>query len=145
MRPRGARRARKPIDVALVDTNIISELLRREPHVHVMRWFEQTRDVAISVVSVDEVVFGLTRRALPGVLQRFDEFLAGTRVLDIDLRVARRAAELRGSLAARGHVRSQYDMLIAATAQIHAQTLATRNVRDFDQCGIAVLNPFDPR
>ena len=35
------------------------------------------------------------------------------------------------------------DMLIAATAQIHALTLVTRNVRDFDGCGIAVLNPFD--
>ena len=50
---------------------------------------------------------------------------------------------MRGVLAARGQVRHMADMLIAATAQIHALTLVTRNVRDFDGCGIAVLNPFD--
>ena len=49
---------------------------------------------------------------------------------------------MRAQLATRGHVRSQADMLIAATAQVHALTLVTRNVRDFDGCGIAVLNPF---
>ena len=47
-------------------------------------------------------------------------------------------------LALAGQVREQADMLIAATAQIHALTLVTRNVRDFDGCGIAVLNPFTP-
>ena len=39
-------------------------------------------------------------------------------------------------------MRAQPDMLIAATAQIHGLTVVTRNVRDFDGCGIAVLNPF---
>lgn len=129
--------------MVLVDTNVISELLRRTPDVHVIRWFEKTRKIALSVISIDEVVFGLTRRSLPGLLQRFDDLVAGTAVLGVDVRVARRAAELRGSLAARGHVRTQADMLIAATAQVHAMTLVTRNVRDFDHCGIAVLNPFD--
>jgi toxin FitB len=39
-------------------------------------------------------------------------------------------------------VRTQPDMFIAATAQVHALTLVTRNVRDFEHCGIAVLDPF---
>ena len=128
--------------MALVDTNVISELLRRAPNAQVLQWFDQARHVAISVISVDEIVFGLTRRSLPVLLQRFDEFLAEATVLDVDLRVARRAAELRGSLAAKGHVRTQSDMLIAATAQVHALTLVTRNVRDFEHCGIPVLDPF---
>lgn len=130
--------------MALVDTNVISELLRRAPDPQVLQWFDRSRQVAVSVITVDEVVFGLTRRGLNTLLQRFDEFLSEATVLDIDLRVARRAAEMRGALAARGMVRTQPDMLIAATAQVHALTLVTRNVRDFEHCGIAVLNPFTP-
>lgn len=130
--------------MALVDTNVISELLRRTPDAQVAGWFGQARDIAVSVITVDEIVLGLTRRAMHPLRERFDAFLAGTRVLDIDGRVARRAGELRGSLAARGIVRAQPDMLIAATAQVHALTLVTRNVRDFEHCGIAVMNPFSP-
>jgi predicted nucleic acid-binding protein len=129
--------------VALVDTNVISELMRRAPDAQVLRWLERTPQIAVSVITVDEIVFGLTRRALQPLSQRFDEFLANLQVLDIDHRIARRAGELRGALAARGIARSQPDMLIAATAQVHALTLVTRNVRDFEGCGIAVLNPFD--
>ena len=129
--------------MALVDTNVISELMRRAPDAHVLRWLERTPQIAVSVITVDEIVFGLTRRALQPLRQRFDEFLANLQVLDIDHRIARRAGELRGALAARGIARSQSDMLIAATAQVHALTLVTRNTRDFEGCGIAVLNPFD--
>jgi len=63
-------------------------------------------------------------------------------VLDITPAVARRAGELRAFLQASGQVRTQADMLIAASAQVHGLTLVTRNTRDFDGCGIAVLNPF---
>ena len=49
---------------------------------------------------------------------------------------------MRGRLAARGVVREQADMLIAAIAQVHQLTLVTRNTRDFEFCGIALLNPF---
>jgi len=56
--------------------------------------------------------------------------------------VAKLAGRLRGELAARGETRAQADMIIAATAQRNQQTLVTRNVRDFTDCGISVLNPF---
>ena len=49
---------------------------------------------------------------------------------------------MRGLLPAHGQACHMADMRIAATAQFHALTLVTRNVRDFDGCGIAVFNPF---
>ena len=52
------------------------------------------------------------------------------------------AGVLRGQLGRRGRPRAQADMLIAATAALHGLTLATRNVRDFEDCGVAVVNPF---
>lgn len=73
----------------------------------------------------------------------FDDFVANNVVLEVTETIGRRAGEMRAVFSQRGQVRSQADMLIAATAQVHALTLVTRNVRDFDGCGIAVLNPFD--
>lgn len=63
-------------------------------------------------------------------------------VLSISQGIARRGGELRRQLAARGVVRKQADMLIAATAQTHPLTLVTRNTRNFENCGISLLNPL---
>lgn len=65
------------------------------------------------------------------------------RVFPITEAVARCAGTLRGQLRAAGETRTQADMLIAATAQVHQLELATRNVRDFRGCGLALLDPFD--
>lgn len=131
----------------LMDTNIVSELMRPVPNATVLRWFgsiaQFTQPLALSVVTVDEIVFGLARKPRKAGSAFFDEFVASSRVLEVTETVARRGGEMRGLLATRGQVRSQPDMLIAATAQVHALTLVTRNVSDFDGCGIAVLNPFD--
>ena len=86
----------------------------------------------------------MLRKPNAALLAWFDGFIGRNQVLDATAAIARRAGEMRGMLAVRGQVRSQADMLIAATAQVHALTLVTRNVRDFDGCGIAVLNPFTP-
>ena len=72
----------------------------------------------------------------------FDAFVQRHDILPMTFDIARRAGDLRGQFQARGQTRTQADMLIAATAQIHALTVVTRNVRDFDGCGIGVLNPF---
>ena len=132
----------------LADTNVISELMRRQPHAGVLAWRDMTEathgQVTISVITVDEIFYGLLRKPNAGLLAWFDGFISCNQVLDTTEAIARRAGEMRGLFSTRGQVRSQADMLIAATAQVHALTLVTRNVRDFDGCGIAVLNPFTP-
>lgn len=99
---------------------------------------------AVSAITVDEIVFGLQWRPHAAKTDWFGRFLLRATVLPVTEAIARRAGELRAQLALVGQVREQPDMLIAATAQVHALTLVTRNVRDFDGCGIAVLNPFTP-
>ncbi|MDF5734876.1 type II toxin-antitoxin system VapC family toxin [Nostoc sp. S13] len=65
-----------------------------------------------------------------------------SQVLPITIEIAKRSGELRGQLRLSGKTHSQADMMIAATGQIHQLTLVRRNIRDFDGCGIPLLNPF---
>jgi len=130
----------------LVDTNIISELMFKAPDEGVRAWMATIEashaQLWLSVITVHEIIYGLSRKPKPGKLEWFERFVTRYHVLEVNETVARRAGEMRGQFAARGQVRHPSDMLIAATAQVHALTLVTRNVRDFDGCGIAVLNPF---
>jgi predicted nucleic acid-binding protein len=129
----------------LVDTNVLSELSRRAPHPAVATWAATVQlPVSVSVVTLEEIHFGLAWKPNAEVRSWFDEFLAKScTVLPVTDAIAKRAGDLRGQLRAAGRQRTQADMLVAATAQAHLLTLATRNVRDFEGCGIAVVNPFE--
>lgn len=111
-----------------------------------MAWAQTVSVISLSVVSVEEIFFGLTWKPNRRVETWFDEFLKGyCEICPVTADIARRAGALRGILAAQGQTRTQADMLIAATAQANQQTLVTRNLSDFEGCGIVLLNPFsDP-
>ena len=127
----------------LIDTNVISELMRREPDPRVVEWSLAQDGFMVGVVTLEELVSGLTRKALGFKLQWLEEFLsAHCEILPVNAKVARTAGLLRGQLAARGKVRHASDMLIAGTALVHGLALATRNTSDFEGCGITLVNPF---
>jgi predicted nucleic acid-binding protein len=128
----------------LVDTNVVSELMRSRPSALVLAWAERQEGFSLSVISVEEILFGLRARPSPRLLQWFEEFVdRHCEVLTVNVAVARRCAQLRAELRSRGNPRTQADLLIAATAHEHGLALATRNVRDFEGCGIPLVNPFE--
>jgi toxin FitB len=132
--------------VQLVDTNVLSELIRQKPNPGVLLWLQESQrtspSLIVSAVSVDEIAFGVARRPSPKLLAWFDQFMSIHTIVPVTGDVARRAGELRAIFEGRGQQRSQADMLIAATAQSGGLTLVTRNVTDFENCGVALLNPF---
>ena len=126
----------------LVDTNVISELCRRSPNAGVLAWAHAQSAIALSVVTLEEIAFGLAWRPNAVLQAWFDRELMQYEILPVTAGIARQAGAMRGAFAARGIRRSQADLLIAATAQAHQLSLVTRNLRDFEGCGVPLLNPF---
>jgi predicted nucleic acid-binding protein len=132
----------------LVDTNVISELRKRERgHPGVVAWAASVApaDLYTSVLVIGEIRHGieLKRRSDPAQATVLDAWLdrvragLGARILAIDERVA----EAWGKLGIPDPV-SPVDGLIAATALVHGLTVVTRNAGDMARAGAAVLDPF---
>jgi toxin FitB len=127
----------------LCDTNIISELARPQPNPGVLAWSTQVSSIYLSVITIEEIAYGLASKPNARVQKWFQEILKDyCHVLPITPEIAQRSGEVRGQLRSYGKARTQADMLIAATAHLHQLTLVTRNTRDFEDCSISLLNPF---
>lgn len=127
----------------LIDTNIISEAMRPKPNEIVRQWLNKQFPIFISVITVEEIYYGLSYKEATGQQRWFDKLLNNyCNVLPINLEIAKECGMLRGKLRQQGIIKHQADLLIAATAKIHHLTLATRNIRDFNFCDIPIFNPF---
>jgi predicted nucleic acid-binding protein len=132
----------------LVDTNVLSETVKPRPNPGVLRWLSSHPRFSISAVTLEELAFGIER--LRGARQAsLYEWLERLRaepspeVVPVDAEVALAAGRLRARREKKGRPVAQADMLIAASALTRGFTLVTRNVTDFEGCGIALLDPFE--
>ena len=137
----------------LIDTNVLSELRRKQPDSHVVAWFagRVTQSLFLSVLTLGEIRKGIERldelqtgaarrQSLRDWLeQELPTFFVG-RVLSVDAAVADRWGHMQ-SLA--GRPLPAVDSLLAATALQHNLTLVTRNVKDFADMGVDIFNPWD--
>ena len=132
----------------LLDTNVVSELVRLKPAKAVLAWFENIPSEAlhISVLTLGEIRKGVEQ--MPDGARReklrlwLEHDLADwfeTRVLPIDIQVADRWGRL---IAQMGRPVPSIDSLLAATALHHELRLVTRNQKDFDYPGLEVINPW---
>ncbi len=136
----------------LLDTNVVSELMRRVPAKVVESWFDGQEPTQLFVysVSVAEILFGL--RTMPeghrrdAMNARFEGFLGSAfqhSILDFDGAAARAYGDIRGARKEMGRPMSNFDAQIAAIARVHRFAVATRNVRDFEDMGLELINPFE--
>jgi predicted nucleic acid-binding protein len=130
----------------LLDTNVVSELRKPRPHGAVLAWLESLNDadLYLSAVTLGEMQAGIeiTREQDRDKADEIEAWLAlvaeAYNVLPMDAATFRAWARLM-------HRKSDTlyeDAMIAATAQMHGLTVATRNVADFKALGIDVFNPF---
>lgn len=138
----------------LLDTNVVSEWAKPLPSPDVVTWLTDVDEdtVHLSVVTFAEIRHGVDRLPEGRRRDRLATWLTGDlparfegRILDID----REVADAWGTLMARGQSRGRslpvMDAFVAATALRHTLTLVTRNVSDFDDLGVKLVNPWgDP-
>jgi hypothetical protein len=137
--------------VIVLDTNVISELMRAKPHPSVLVWVAAQPRAALCTTSINqtEILYGIAmlpagrrRTALAAAAEAmFAEDLAG-RVLPYDGAAAARYTEIVVARRRVGNPIEAFDALIAATALSTSASIATRDVGGFDGCGLTVIDPW---
>lgn len=136
----------------VVDTNVISEVMRPQPAPAVLSWLnaQDGNQLFITTVTLAEIGYGL--RILPDgqrrwqLHSRFEQFIAQAfeeRLLAFTASAARAYAEIMGHRKEVGHPMSLPDGQIAGIAHAHGFAVATRNIKDFENCGLELINPFE--
>ena len=136
----------------LLDTNVISELMKRRPSRGVVAWIDRTPEslLYLSVITVGEVRKGIDllsdddpkRAALQSWLDSDLRLRFAGRLLAIDDAVAERWGQLEAVAKKRRVTLPTIDALLAATALHHGLTLVTRNTADIGPTGVSVVNPW---
>ncbi len=136
----------------LLDTNVISELVKRNPNSEVVRWID-THDEStlfLSVITFGELQKGIVKLNDVDRMKRLQDWVDHElskrfegRVLPIDLDVVFTWGRIQGASEKEGIKLPVMDSLIAATAIAHNLVVVTRNVRDLERCQVTVYNPWE--
>jgi predicted nucleic acid-binding protein len=136
----------------ILDTNVLSSLMTAEPAKPVAAWVsaQVAEQLFTTAICQAEILAGLAimpdgrrRRDLEAAAQAM--FLADFegRVLPFGTEAAVMYADLFAARRQAGRPAATVDLMIAAVAKSHGASVVTRNTRDFDECGVAVINPWD--
>jgi predicted nucleic acid-binding protein len=135
----------------ILDANVISEVLRPVPEPSVLDWLANQPRASLFTTTVTrgEILYGIRllsdgkrRRGLLDAAKKiFDDDFAD-QVLSFDSDAADMYAEIAASRRAAGKPISQFNAMIVSMARSRGASLATRNVKDFEGCGVDVINPW---
>lgn len=135
----------------ILDTNVLSELLRPEPAKAVDRWLAAQDGAKVFFTTVGEAELrhgvallpaGRRRTALATAVEGLLEEDFRGRILPFDRAAARAYAAIAAARRAAGRPISQFDCQIAAIARARDATVATRNTSDYEGCGIELIDPW---
>jgi len=139
------------VSAFLLDTNVISELIKPKPEPKVTTWIDGTDEelLFLSVLTLGEIRKGIVllarsarRTSLEAWLSKELPLRFSNRILSVDQEVADRWGHLSGLTSARGVHVGVIDGLLAATAMQHNLTLVTRDTRDVTATGVTLFNPW---
>lgn len=135
----------------ILDTNVVSEMIAAQVAEPVRAWViaQDPDQLWLTAFTVSEMLYGIHRldagrrreqieTAVIKVL--FDDY--GGRILPFDAEAALRHGQLRAQLRRDGRPTQDSDALIAAIALSHSATIATRNIKHFEHCGVELIDPW---
>ena len=136
----------------VLDTNVLSEVMKPAPSPQVLRWMASHPALTLFTTAITqaEILYGVEllskgkrRAALQAAVDAmFTQDFSG-RVLPFDSDAARMFPRIVATRRASGRPIAQFDAQIAAVARSRGAELATRNTGDFEHCGVTLLNPWD--
>lgn len=136
----------------LLDTCVLSELVKPLPDASVLRWMgaQQEANLFVSAMTLAELHKGVAKLSASRRKNELNTWLtqleAGfeARVLPFQTSTARPWAAMCANAEAQGKPLAAFDSIIAATALQHGLCLVTRNVKDFAATGVELFNPWEP-
>jgi len=137
--------------VIVLDTNVLSEVLRAAPEPRVLEWLSEQPRASIFTTTITraEILYGI--QVLPKSKRRDGLWDAAVKIFDTDLdghvltfdnSAADAFADISATRRAAGRPITQFDAQIAGITRSRGAQLATRNVSDFDACGFEVIDPW---
>ena len=136
------------MSLVLLDTNVLSELVRPRPDARVQAFVRDQGDPLISVLTIHEIAYGADRAPDPGRRVKLLAWVAAIkgqfagRIIEIDASIAEQAGRLRVLAESQAAPADPIDALIAACAMARGASIATRNVRDFAAFGVSIIDPW---
>lgn len=135
----------------LLDTNVVSAVMAPSPPEAVLRWLDERETVTLFLSSITLAEIGYGLHVLPDgrrrrdLEARFERFVAEgfeQRILSFDAEAAGHYGRIMGHRRSLGRPIGTLDGQIASIARAHGLAVATRNGRDFAECGVEVVDPF---
>ncbi len=135
----------------VLDTNVLSELMKGEPAESVVAWVaaQPTSRLFVTAINQAEILYGIgllpdgrRRSAIEAAAKAMFEEDFGSRVLAFGSDAAEAYADIAAARRRQGRPIPQFDAQIAAIARSTGAALATRNVADFDGCGVTLVDPW---
>ncbi len=135
----------------ILDTNVISELVRKQPDYNVVTWLDGQDELSLylSVLTIGELMKGIFKLKDPERISSLETWVIHDlsprfrgRLLPLDEPVMLTWGKLQGQAAQENRTLPLMDSILAATALTHGMTVVTRNTKDLTSCGAYVLNPW---
>ena len=133
-----------------VDTNVLSETLRKSPDPAVISWLvRHDAELALPTVTIAEIAFGIRKIHLDQRADRLEEGLSewrrrfADRIFGLTEAAALAYGDIMGAATRRGQGMSAPDGMIAAIARVNGGRLATRNLADFATTGLELISPWE--
>lgn len=125
----------------VLDTCVLSDYVRRVGRVAEKMHAQPPHDLALTVITEHEMLYGLALRPVPKLAQQVRRLLSTLAVLPFDRAAAATSADLRADLARAGKPIGDFDALIAGVALAHKLTLVTSNTKEFERVrGLELIN-----